>query len=127
MPLCLSSGDPALVDLPLWVADQSEHLARHGALEAPNGWATDEVANVSSILDIVERSDGVSIVPALALALPVAAQRFHVRPMVGPAIRRAIGLMVAHGAKMGQLSSAPEINSRFRHRMAAMQCAVPRY
>jgi hypothetical protein len=63
----LSSGDPALVDLPLWVADQSEHLARHVALEAPNGRATDEVANVSSILDIVERSDGVSIVPALAL------------------------------------------------------------
>src|SRR5215217_3397461 len=37
-PFCLSSGDPALVDLPLSVADESEHLARDVALEAPNGF-----------------------------------------------------------------------------------------
>src|SRR6185312_3520347 len=36
-PFCLSSGDPALVDLPLSVADEREHLACDVALEAPNG------------------------------------------------------------------------------------------
>src|SRR5215204_6227008 len=37
MPFCLSSGDPALVDFPSSVADESEHLARDVALQAPNG------------------------------------------------------------------------------------------
>src|SRR5215204_1929099 len=36
-PFCLSSGDPALVDLPLSVADEREDLARDVALEAPEG------------------------------------------------------------------------------------------
>src|SRR3954447_12421239 len=36
-PFCLSSGDPALDDLPLSVADQSECLARDVAFQAPNG------------------------------------------------------------------------------------------
>ena len=39
-----------------------------------------------------------------------AAQRFHVRPMMEPAIRRAIGLMVAHGVKMGQFLIRTEIS-----------------
>lgn len=74
--------------------------------------ATYEVAKVSSILDIVEGSDSVSVVPALALAYPRARQLFHFRPIGEPEIKREIGLMVANGVV---LSSA----ARAFHRLAS--------
>ena len=56
--------------------------------------ATYEVAKINSILDIVERSDCVSVLPALALAFPGAARKFHHRPMAAPDIRREIGFIL---------------------------------
>ncbi len=67
---------------------------------------TYEVAKVSSILDIVERSDSVSVVPALALAYPEARRKFHFRPMSRPEIKREIGLILPRGAMLSASASA---------------------
>ena len=55
--------------------------------------ATYEIARVPSILDVVEQSDCVSVVPALMLAALNIAARFHHRPLVDPCITRPIGLI----------------------------------
>jgi DNA-binding transcriptional LysR family regulator len=60
--------------------------------------ATFEVAKINSILDIVERSDCVSVLPALALAFPGAARTFHHRPMIAPEIQREIGFILPQKA-----------------------------
>jgi LysR family carnitine catabolism transcriptional activator len=62
------------------------------------GRATYEVAKVHSILDIVEQSDCVSVLPALALAYPEAAKKFHHRPMRDPEIRRKVGFILPRRA-----------------------------
>ena len=78
---------------------------------------------MSSILDF--ESDGVSIVPALALAFPAAAQRFHFRPMVEPAIRREIGLMVAHGAVLPAAARAFHAHAASRRSYATELASLP--
>lgn len=57
--------------------------------------ATYEVARVPSILDVVEQSNAVSVIPALALVGPGIAERFHHGPIVQPSIRRVIGLILS--------------------------------
>ncbi len=56
--------------------------------------ATYEVAKIHSILQIIEQSNCVSVLPALALAYPEAARKFHHRPMIDPEIQRKIGFIL---------------------------------
>lgn len=55
---------------------------------------TYEVAKIHSILEIVEQSDSVSVLPALAFAYPEASRKFHHRPMIDPVIKRDIGFIM---------------------------------
>ena len=68
--------------------------------------ATYEVARVPSILEVVEQSDCVSVVPALMLANPDVAARFHHRPLVDPVITRPIGLITAVGTVLSATAQA---------------------
>jgi hypothetical protein len=43
---------------------------------------------------VVEQSDCASVIPALMLAAPDIARRFHHRPLADPCITRPIGLIV---------------------------------
>jgi LysR family carnitine catabolism transcriptional activator len=56
--------------------------------------ATYEVARVPSVLEIVEGSHSVSVIPALALASKQANKKFHHRAIDGPEIKREMGLIV---------------------------------
>ncbi len=71
--------------------------------------ATYEIARVPSILDVVEQSDCVSVIPALMLAAPDIARRFHHRPLTDPCITRPIGLIVPRD---GVLSATAEAFAR---------------
>lgn len=65
-----------------------------------------EVAKISSILGILEHSNSVSVLPALALAFPEARQKFHFRPLKDPEIKREIGLILARGVTLSAAASA---------------------
>jgi hypothetical protein len=56
---------------------------------------TYEVARIPSVLDIVGGSSSVSIIPALALALPTVEETFHHRAICNPEISRQIDLIVS--------------------------------
>lgn len=56
--------------------------------------STYEVARIPSILEILEQSDCISVLPALALAYPDASRKFHHRPMRDPIIIRDIGFIL---------------------------------
>ncbi|MBK3479229.1 LysR family transcriptional regulator [Pseudomonas sp. MF6751] len=56
--------------------------------------STYEVSRIPSILEILEQSDCVSVLPALAFAYPGASEKFHHRPMCDPVIIRDIGFIL---------------------------------
>ncbi|HTH98881.1 MAG TPA: LysR family transcriptional regulator [Stellaceae bacterium] len=68
--------------------------------------ATYEVARVPSVLDVVEQSDCVSVIPALMLAAPDVDRRFHHRPLIDPVITRPIGLITAVDAVLSATAQA---------------------
>jgi DNA-binding transcriptional LysR family regulator len=68
--------------------------------------ATYEIARVPSILDVVEQSDCVFVTPALMLAAPHIASRFHHRRLVDPSITRSIGLIVPRDAVLSATAEA---------------------
>jgi hypothetical protein len=54
----------------------------------------------------VEQSDCVSVIPALMLAAPDIARRFHHRPLSDPCITRPIGLIVPRDGVLSPTAEA---------------------
>lgn len=65
-----------------------------------------EVAKVSSILEIIEHSDSVAVLPGLTLAFPEARRKFHFRPMKDPVIKRELGLILPRGSSLSAAAGA---------------------
>ncbi|MGZ8471627.1 MAG: LysR substrate-binding domain-containing protein [Gemmatirosa sp.] len=115
----LAAGDLSLDDLWLLaeghclrsdvvrLCGQREARGARGATAAGPGGARFESGNLETLKRLVERGQGMTLLPALAAAeLPTAAQRRLLRPFDDPAPSRTIRLVRRRGLRRPQLADA---------------------